>query len=156
MEGRFSVKAILVGFLVQIFSGAIFATVTLVVAALSRGAGSLSAFGANLQIMVTSFFQSPFFIPAVLAMSLLSCLLGGYVTGMLAPRAEMKNAAGVVALSLIFTFATRSPVAAPPNAATPFWFAPAAWLITIFATLGGALWRARRAAAPSHRNGGTG
>lgn len=111
MKGRFSVKAILIGALVQTFSGPALGAVVLACAA---------ARGVNLRITVAAFYHAPFFIPAIFVMIFLSSLLGGYVTGTLAPGAEMKNAAAVAALLILISVATHWPGAMSKNGAAPF------------------------------------
>lgn len=167
MYGQLSFKAIVVGLLVKFFSGAILGGIAggaisaMMMGSMMRGGGNALARTNPAQItqMMATIFTSPLFIVATTLAAVLSALLGGYVTGLLAPGSEIKNAAVAVAIfaawTLITTMATvtMTGTAAAPLAASMAslrWLTVAANLLSIPAYLGGAALVARRN-APSPR-----
>jgi len=101
MHQVLSFKAIFVGFLVKVLSGTIFGngvTIATMIAAPTFSGNAVSPVQA-----LTIAFTSPLFIIATTAAAVLSALLSGYVTSALAPGAEMRHLAVVVAIFVAWT-----------------------------------------------------
>ncbi len=164
MYGQVSVKAILVGLLVKLVAGGIFGGIAGGIAgALSVGSmirtmpksGAVNAVQSTqmANTMMTGIFSSPIFIVGTIVGAVLAALLAGYVIGLLAPGAEMKNVAIVIAIFAVFVLLTslRAPVMPPGTAAAMTaalaslrWITLAANVLSIPALLAGAALVAKR------------
>jgi len=155
MEGQLSFKAIVVGFIVDVFATQTIGGVAggMMVANTMRGPGGPAAMNAlanpaAMTQQMTAMMSSPAMIVATIASGVLGSIIGGYVTGVLAPSAEIKNAAvmGVLGLAL----GVLTVVLAPGlSAMMPSWVTFISCALTLPAALCGGALRSMKT-APSH------
>ena len=146
MYGRFSVKAILAGFLANVIFSGLFSTLcgflvgtTLIV---STSASNAAANTATTTAQAASQMNTPPAIIVTILAGVLGALLGGYISGVLAPGAEVKTAIAlsvfsVVAFALLWALVVRG-----GGSAAPTWVTLTSFLLMIPATIGGGALRA--------------
>jgi hypothetical protein len=162
MEGQLSFKAIIVGFIVDVFAtqtiGGLISGVAsgMMMATAIRAPGgpaAMNALASNpaaFTKQLATFMSSPPIIVATIASGVIGSIIGGYITGLLAPGAELKNAAVMGLIGLVLGVLT---VALAPGLAamTPAWVTFVSCALTLPAVVcGAALRQMKNSSSPSH------
>ena len=152
MDGRFSFKAIIVGLIVDVMATSIIGGIFVAIAGAAFFATALRAPGgvaamntmasnaATMTTQMTMLMSSPLVVVGMIVSGALGSLLGGYISGLLAPGAEIKNAVAMGALSLTLGLLMVLANSGATTSGTPVWATIVSFLLTIpAAACGGAL-----------------